>query len=221
MVVAAIVACLAGGRAAAQQTTVTDGEGRFSPAFLTPGPYAVRAALPPIRVAVVTSPDLSESIVNEICGEAASIWGQAGITFEWHRIISTGVDNVSTLEVTIDDRQRDVTPWHAALGWITFRNDGPGPSIHLSRTSVEELLDRESSARRAPKAAHDAMVGRALGRALSHEMGHYLLSLKAHTRHGLMRATWPSDELFGAWRAGFELTAAERAAAARAIGRTH
>ena len=65
----------------AQRTTVTDGEGRFSPAFLTPGPYAVRAALPPIRVAVVTSPDLSESIVNEICGLGftAAQWRKVGV----------------------------------------------------------------------------------------------------------------------------------------------
>ena len=179
------------------------------------------AELPPIRVAVLTSRDLSESIVNEICGETEAIWGQAGMTFDWHRNISTDADKASTLEVTIDDRQRDVTPWQAALGWITFRPDGPSRSIHLSRASVEDLLVRESYAHQAPMAAHDAMVGRALGRALSHELGHYLLSSRAHTRHGLMRATWPSDELFAAWRGGFELTAEERVAAVRAVGWTH
>jgi hypothetical protein len=179
------------------------------------------AELPPIRVDVLTSPDLSESIVKEIFGETDAIWGQAGITFEWHRIISTGADKASTLEVTIDDRQRDVTPWQAALGWITFRPDGPGRSIHLSRTSVEDLLDRASHTLHAPLAAHDAMVGRALGRALSHELGHYFLSSRVHTRRGLMRAIWPSDELFAAWRGGFELTAEERVAAVRAVGWTH
>lgn len=46
-------------------------------------------------------------------------------------------------------------------------------------------------------------------------VGHYLLNTKAHTPQGLMRAEWPSRELFAFNRGGFELSPDERKAAAR------
>jgi len=42
---------------------------------------------------------------------------------------------------------------------------------------------------------HERLIGRALGRAFSHELGHYILKSKGHTSQGLMRATWPSEQL--------------------------
>lgn len=173
-----------------------------------------------IRVAVVTSLEIPDSIVNGICTETDAIWGRADVTIDWRRVPANEQDQGWLLQVTIDDQQRGVISRQEALGWITFTAAGPKPSIHLSRAGVEDLLFREPYAQRAPIAARDAFVGRALGRALSHELGHYLLNTKAHSPRGLMRAYWPSDELFAAWRGGFELTPTERAAALLALNRT-
>jgi hypothetical protein len=38
-------------------------------------------------------------------------------------------------------------------------------------------------------------MGRVLGRALAHEIGHYLLGTREHSRSGLMRAAQGIDEL--------------------------
>jgi hypothetical protein len=95
------------------------------------------------------------------------------------------------------------------LGWITFTADGPEPAIHLSRASAEDLLLRTPGLDDTTIAAREKLVGRALGRALSHEIGHYLLKSKGHTLRGLMRAIWPSNEFFDVNRNGFELTAKE------------
>jgi hypothetical protein len=100
-----------------------------------------------------------------------------------------------------------------SLGWITFTAGRPDHSIHLSRAFAEALLHTTRDLNYATVASHDTFIARALGRALAHELGHYLLRSKAHTSRGLMRRVWTSDESFALGRTGFELTAEQRAAA--------
>jgi len=61
-------------------------------------------------------------------------------------------------------------------------------------------------------------LGRAPGRALAHELGHYLLPLKTHTPAGLMRGRRSRDEFFAPWRTGFEPGPQERALLAVRVG---
>ena len=56
-------------------------------------------------------------------------------------------------------------------------------------------------------------LARALGRALAHEIGHYLLGSKQHTARGLMKARQTAVDLFGFDRSRLDLTVAERSAA--------
>ena len=65
------------------------------------------------------------------------------------------------------------------------------------------------------RATHDALVGRALGRALAHELGHYVLQTKAHSTRGLMRASWPSGAFLSPDDRLFTLSPSERADAWR------
>lgn len=178
-----------------------------------------RGQLPLISVGVFARPDISESLVNRICAEAESIWWPAGITFEWRRITSTTAARTWWLDVTIDEQQQDRRPMpgRAALGWIAFTAVGPQPSIHLSRSNAEDLLRRTPGVEDKTIASHETLLGRALGRALSHELGHYFLSSNAHTPHGLMQAVRASEDFFRMGRDGFELTAEEREAAARLV----
>ncbi len=112
--------------------------------------------------------------------------------------------------MTIDDQRRVTPDRQNALSWIPFTPNGPAPSIHLSRANVEALIRGATGVGDATVIGHEILVGRALGRALSHELGHYLLKSKLHTPHGLMRATWRSDELLAIDRRGFELDAEQR-----------
>ena len=167
-----------------------------------------------IRVAVFAPVDVTDYLVSVMCAETDAIWSPAGITFEWHRIISTDAGRTWSLDVTIDERRQDTQEREATLGWIPFTADGPQPSIHLSRSNAEELLLRRPRDEDKTIASHETLLGRALGRALSHELGHYLLRSKAHTPHGLMRAVRSSDEFFRVSRDGFEPSAEEREVAA-------
>lgn len=65
---------------------------------------------------------------------------------------------------------------------------------------------------------HETLIGRARGRALAHEVGHYLLRSKLHTLRGLMRAVLSGDEFLALIRDGFELTPDQSLAAAHANG---
>jgi len=164
-----------------------------------------------ITASVVAPRDITDSMVNRICAEAAAIWAPAGIALEWTRDVPREARGL-TIEVTIDDRPAPAGR-AGALGWVMFTNGGPERSIHLSRASAEHLLRSTSSLNDATIASHEALIGRALGRALAHELGHYILRSKVHTGRGLMRAAWTSDQAFAFIRDGFELTPEERATA--------
>ena len=75
-------------------------------------------------------------------------------------------------------------------------------------TAVVGLLDRMTIVQR------ETLLARAMGRALAHEIGHYLLGSKVHTGRGLMRAMHSASDFFGADRASFALDAAQRQAVA-------
>jgi hypothetical protein len=172
----------------------------------------------PFTIDVVAPEGMSEASMSEIRAEADAIWRQAGVTFEWRRATShDGPAHPGRLYVTIDDRRRHAADNPATLGWITFVDDRPAPSIHLSRAGAEDLLLGSEGRRDGPGGIRELLIERALGRALAHELGHYLLRTKGHSRHGLMRANWPSEQLFGIRRVGFELTAEQRKAAARHV----
>jgi hypothetical protein len=174
-------------------------------------PPASLDVLPPISIGVFAARDIDQSVLNRILDEAQAIWEPAGITFDWHRIPSERGSATWQLTVTIDDQRRGFLEWQGALGWIPFTPSGPAPSIHLSRAAAEAMISGTAGVN-GTILGHEILLGRALGRALSHELGHYLLRSKAHAPHGLMRATWPTDELFSIYRDGFTLTAQERAA---------
>ena len=174
--------------------------------------FADQGIVAPMSFAVVAPKDVSDSLVRRICAEAQAIWRPAGIAFECRRVTSNDGARRWSLEVTIDDRRSSVDP-DDALGWLTFTNDDPDRVIHLSRAAAERLLRNTPGLPNTTIVSHEILLGRALGRALAHECGHYLLRSRGHTTRGLMRAAWPSDEFFAFNRNGFELTPEQLAAA--------
>jgi hypothetical protein len=77
------------------------------------------------------------------------------------------------------------------LGSIVFEGETAEPLITLYPAAVEQLVSEEARRRCEcgwPLTMRGSVEGRALGRALAHEIGHYLLQSKGHSRLGLMRA---------------------------------
>jgi len=171
-----------------------------------------------VPIAVFAPRDVTDSLVSRICTEASDIWESAGIVFACHRVRSEAEAGDWPLEITIDDRRASVEA-RGALGWITFTANRPDRSIHLSRACADDLVRTTPGLNDRTIASHETLIGRALGRALAHELGHYLLQSKAHTSSGLMRRIWSSVDSFAVSRTGFELTAEQRAAAVGSLAR--
>jgi hypothetical protein len=77
------------------------------------------------------------------------------------------------------------------LGVTLFVEGRPLPSIRLFPDAVAALLSSEMlvvrDCIRSSDVCQDVLAGRVLGRALAHEIGHYLLASRGHSRKGLMR----------------------------------
>jgi hypothetical protein len=101
-----------------------------------------------------------------------------------------------------------------ALGWIAFEDGRPDREIYLSYTNATTLLGESSgvvgSVAGMPLLMRETMLGRAMGRALAHEIGHYLLASKTHSAKGLMMAVHTAAELFGQARQRFAIPPTEQ-----------
>jgi hypothetical protein len=107
----------------------------------------------------------------------------------------------TTLRLTIDDAAGMPVDGATPLGWIHFdERNVPDSEIHLSYSNALDLLHNSvgvvGDVDHMPLAERNLFLGRAMGRALAHEIGHYLLTSKVHTRRGLMKAVLTAAELF-------------------------
>jgi len=122
----------------------------------------------------------------------------------------TAADDVLTLRIT--DR-RSISG--DGLGWIDFVNGQPAREIFVSRTEVAALAARGKWGGRPvlywPPAVRDRFVQRAMAVAIAHEVGHYLLRSKVHTRTGLMRASFTVEDVMRGMSARNGLDAAQQA----------
>jgi len=173
--------------------------------------------VPPLVIDVIVATDISPSLVERVLAEAGDIWSAAGLTIIWKRDGRVS----SALRLTIghwaNRVRRDETS--LPLGWIVFDDDGaPQHAIYVSYTNAHALMDQSrgitGASDKMPRAESETLLGRAMGRALAHELGHYLLASKEHSLKGLMRAKRTAAEFFSIDRSRFDLDAGQRAAIA-------
>jgi hypothetical protein len=175
------------------------------------------AATAPVRhvvVNVAAAQDVPAAALAIMRDEASAIWRDSGVELTWHAGLRAAADEIVVVVGGV------VRPAHQdgtlPLGWIVFDDpETPTQQIYLSRASALDLIAKSSSATggigRMPPLERDAYLGRAMGRALAHELGHYLLGSKAHTETGLMKASHTAWEFFSLGRVGFGIDAAQRA----------
>lgn len=179
---------------------------------------------PPVVVNVVAGPSVSATLVTRLLDEASAIWRPTGVEIVWRRVapevlpyarLGEAGPSQSTLRVDIGDDPGLTRDARTPLGWIVFDSDHePQPKIYLSYPNAKALM---ASARgvvglidQMPPAQREILLGRAMGRALAHELGHFLLASKVHTPRGLLKAWRTTAELFTPERGGFKIDAAQR-----------
>jgi hypothetical protein len=169
-----------------------------------------RIAPPPLPITLTFARDVSPSLVRMVTAEAAAVWRPSGITFEWHT--GAGDRSPAALQIVVNNEHGAAPSSDLPLGWILFDANGvPGRLIHLSYANAVAFLEGAvpvaAGAGGMPIAEREIYLGRSMGRALAHEIGHYLLGSKAHARTGLMRSVLTATELFSPDRARLTVTA--------------
>jgi hypothetical protein len=195
-------------------------------AALAASPAAAVSTLPPpppVVVTVTALANVSPSLVSRVLEEADAIWHPAGLAFVWRRMPASAATRLDQnpfdascgLRIVIGDaRGVSHDDGLLPLGWILFDQGSPAQEIYLSyRNAVEFMADSAGIAgpvSRMPPVEKEIKLARALGRALAHELGHYLFASKVHTHRGLMQASHTASEFFDFSRRGFDIDPAQR-----------
>ena len=191
----------------------------------TPADSTSSPAPPPVVVTVFSAAGVPAKLVSGLLAETSAIWRTSGVEFVWQRAVQeivpyarlaeTGPYQSSTLRVVIGDQRGSSRDRTMPLGWIVFDDEhDPQREIYLSYANARSLLESARGVvgviEQMPHAQREILLGRAMGRALAHELGHYLLASKVHTPHGLLKASRTSSELFAFGCAGFGIDAVQR-----------
>lgn len=172
-----------------------------------------------LTIAVHMTHGMSNAIAKDALREASAIWKLGGVTLDWHATSEPpGGGGRSTVNVTFDDAPGSVAGQDVPLGWVTLDAAGvPEGTIFLSRKNALRLAETIDEYRERPLKFKERLVARALGRALAHELGHYLTGSKEHTVSGLMKGRRLADEFFSTACVGFDPNGDERRQAARML----
>ena len=166
-----------------------------------------RAAVVPTHICQ-TAIDVSSTVdlewtaddIRRFREEAERAWMPLGVDICWRDAQTPCAHAVITLYVRVAEDVPTADPaTRRAIGWIGFSDTaGPGQFIVLSMRRATDLLGRaERAARRLSEfpGMVERLLPRALGRALAHELGHYLLARRSHSPTGLMREAFRPEDV--------------------------
>jgi hypothetical protein len=183
-----------------------------------------QAAIPPLIVYVRAAPTIPSATVARALEEATVIWRTIGVTFDWRSEDlqpSVRISASTWPRVIIDDSRGTRRENAAPLGWITFTGKEPDGDIHISRRNAEQMLIGAVATRPMTPARRTFLLGRMMGRALAHELGHYLLRTKAHTTSGIMRSRRTAKEFIDGPQSSFAIETLDGELAAERIREVH
>jgi len=168
-----------------------------------------------LRLVVDAEQAVDPTVRAHAISEAARIWRQYGVSLVTGDATDCADVSDAALRVTIG-LGRDAASGDAGLGAIEFASDGtPGSTIVLNYGAVTRIATSAPvmglHPALWPAGLRDEIIARALGRALAHEIGHYLLRSPLHASAGLMKARQKGSVLSSPNDRPFALTAPDRA----------
>ena len=158
----------------------------------------------------VVNPAMRANAINE----AARIWAQYDVSLVTEENGRCAAVTPDAVTVTID-LGRDSGLGNEGLGAIQFASDGtPASAIALNFDAVSRIATSAPfmglHPALWPAGLRDEIIARALGRALAHEIGHYLLRSPHHASSGLMQARHKGSALGSPNVRAFVLTKTDR-----------
>ena len=131
------------------------------------------------------------------------------MSFIWR----VGASALATLTVAIGNESRRSVKEGMPLGWISSWTGARFEDLPAYASAEKFMLDSRSVVGlvgNMTRAERELLMGRAMGRALAHELGHYLIGTKEHTANGLLKAVRSAQEFFWYDWGRFELEPAQR-----------
>jgi hypothetical protein len=179
-------------------------------------PTCLFALFAPVHLALafITESPVPPTVIGAAAAEAADIWMPYGVAVGLAGRRGAVADNPELLTIAISTSTGS-GPSRETLGAIGFDADGT-PRSHLTVffDRLMHLLSLTPTWRTGephwPRVLREQVVGRALGRVIAHEIGHFVLRTSDHTSSGLMRPMHGSDELIAPDRSRFALWRPER-----------
>lgn len=162
---------------------------------MTAGCSAAGAVRHQLRVRLVPAKDVGPGMLEPVQREVVELWRPYGVDIVWEEIWNEGDPRPKPdLFVYFVDRELDrrARQGATAVAWILFVEGAPRELINVSVGAARRLLNEtqwldERPVRMAPISIQDRLIGTMIGRALAHEIGHYLLASSKHAEEGLMK----------------------------------
>ena len=141
-----------------------------------------------------------------LMAQVVDIWREANVDVRWAPAPSgetfegeaTGTGVYVIVLPEIPRRLAPVAETREGLAIIRFSEGRALRHVYASVGAIDRIITRDLARPRLgmlPPAVVERGKGRALGRAVAHEIGHYLTNSPAHAPRGLMRAWHRSSEL--------------------------
>lgn len=149
-----------------------------------------------LDVVLTAAPTLSSTARSAMMNEAAEIWKQEGIAIHWVAATAAVPTPSNRLRVlVVQSRPAGPNPRQSFAVGELVRTSNSHPVALISIESAQRLVESLRG-----RAGYELIVlderrlGIVLGRALAHEIGHFLLGTHTHARSGLMRPQFDALE---------------------------
>ena len=187
---------------------------------LRPGTEALFASSRPeltLNISLMSTQELPAWSAGALVAETNAIWWDSHLSLRWRTIDlydpPPDPEIAGSLKVLIMAREvpRGGGPATLTVGELV-QNDGAPPLAVASITGARRIVE-EARRFQLLERPHDVeqRLGLVLGRAVAHEIGHYLLRTKSHAPHGLMRAAIDARDFADPQSRNFRLDDAARA----------
>jgi hypothetical protein len=148
-----------------------------------------------LRVRLVPAKGVPAEMLEPAMKEVVELWQPYDVDVEWQdEWVEGDTGPKPDLFVFFVDREleRQSKMAPTAVAWILFVEGSPRPLVNVSVGAARRLLNEtrwldERPVRVAPLSIQDRLIGTMIGRALAHEIGHYLLASSKHANDGLMK----------------------------------
>lgn len=169
-----------------------------------------------LNLNLATSLELSAVSIGSLVAEVNAIWWNSNMSLSWHTAdvsepLPAMPESEDWLRVLVLARQPGSSEIPTFTVGELVRYEGSRPLAIASLTGARRVVDEAARFHilEGPR-DYDRRLGVVLGRAVAHEIGHYLLGTSTHSSHGLMRATIDAHEFADVRSRAFMLDSAGR-----------